>query len=104
MKYIPNPIDTSRVYLSDDLLQLTETLAANTHDIWAQSRIQEGWIFGEAKDSKKMTTPCLVPYDQLSESEKAYDRNTAMECLKVLISLGYRIVKCDQAADQNPPV
>ena len=93
MKYIPNPIDTSNVQLTDDLLLLTELLAANIHDVWAKGRIEEGWVYGEAKDSVKRTTPCLVPYHMLSDEEKAYDRNTAMETIKVLVSLGYNIEK-----------
>lgn len=93
MDYIPNPIDTSKISLSDELLQLTELLAANIHDTWARGRLTEGWVYGAKKDSEAKTTPCLVPYDALPEEEKAYDRNTAMETIKVLVSLGYRIKK-----------
>ena len=37
------------------------------------------------------TNPCLIPYKDLSESEKEYDRQTAVETLKVILFLGYRI-------------
>ena len=33
----------------------------------------------------------VIPYDRLPEAEKAYDRNTASETLKAILSLGYRI-------------
>ena len=89
--YKPNPINTEDVELPRELLELTEKIAENVHDIWAQGRISEGWTYGEVRDDKAKTTPCLVPYSELSEGEKAYDRNTAMETLKMIIKLGYEI-------------
>ncbi len=91
--YIPKPIDTSEIKLSKELCELTEQLAENAHDVWAAGRAAEGWTYGERKDSEKKTTPCLVPYGELPESEKEYDRNTALETLKLIIKLGYRISK-----------
>ena len=91
--YTPKPINTSDIELPEELLQLTELIAANVHDVWACGRISEGWVYGEVKDPEKKTTPLLVPYDELPESEKAYDRNTALETLKVVLSLHYSIKK-----------
>ena len=91
--YNPKPIDTSNVELDDELLNLRELIAKNVHDVWAAGRIKEGWIFGEVKDPNKKTTPLLVPYEELPESEKDYDRNTAYETLKLIIKLGYKITK-----------
>ncbi|RGF48554.1 RyR domain-containing protein [Ruminococcus callidus] len=62
---------------------------------WAAGRIKEGWIYGEIKNTEEKTTPCLVPYDELPESEKEYDRNTAIETLKLIIKLGYKITRKD---------
>lgn len=92
-RYQPQPIDTSVINLSPDILQLTEQLAENTHNHWAQQRLQEGWQYGPERDDTDKTHPCLIPYAQLPESEKAYDRNTAMETLKAMLALGYKIVK-----------
>ena len=89
--YEPKPIDTSGVTLSEELLALTETIAENVHDVWAAGRIAEGWVYGEEKNAEKKTTPLLVPYSQLPESEKDYDRNTAMETIKLIVKLGYTI-------------
>lgn len=91
--YTPNPIDTGDVALPEQLLALTEKIAENVHDVWAQGRIREGWTYGEMRDDVAKTNPCLVPYDQLPDSEREYDRNTAMETLKLIIRLGYRIEK-----------
>ena len=91
--YNPKPIDTKNVALPEELLELTEKIAENVHEIWALGRVSEGWTYGEKRDDAKKTTPCLVPYSELPEGEKDYDRNTALETLKVIISLGYKIEK-----------
>jgi len=91
MKYKPKPIDTSGVKLTRGLRKLTEELAENNHDLWAKKRLSEGWIYGPNRDDNKKTHPDLVPYKDLSDSEKEYDRITAMEGLKAIIALGYQI-------------
>ena len=91
--YTPKPIDTKDITLPDELLALTERIAENVHDVWAQGRISEGWTYGETKDFGKKTTPLLVPYEELADSEKDYDRNTALETLKLIVHLGYSIKK-----------
>lgn len=91
--YKPNPIDTSDVVLSAELLDITEKLAENAHDVWAQGRIEQGWTYGEQRDDIRKTTPCLVPYDQLPDEEKRYDRETAMGTIRLLVKMGYEIRK-----------
>ena len=91
--YTPKPIDTKDVVLVPELLELTEQIAENVHENWAAGRLKEGWTYGEKRDDVKKTTPCLIPYDELPESEKEYDRNTAIETLKLIVALGYRISK-----------
>lgn len=91
--YIPNPVDTAKVNLPPDLLELTEKIAENVHENWALGRISEGWTYGAERNDQAKTSPCLIPYDQLTDSEKEYDRKTAMETLKLIVALGYRIEK-----------
>lgn len=91
--YKPNPVDTSQVVLSADLTELTERIAENVHEVWAQGRIREGWTYGPVRDDATKQTPCLVPYDMLPENEKDYDRHTAMETIKLILQLGYQIQK-----------
>ncbi len=93
MNFRPRPIDTSEVMLNPNVLELTEKLAKNTHDVWAQGRLAEGWQYGPGRNDENKTHPDLIPYEELAESEKEYDRNTAMQTLKAIIALGYRIEK-----------
>ncbi len=89
--YTPKTIDTSQISLSADLRGLVEKLAQNNHDHWARQRIQEGWRYGPRRDDNKKEHPDLVPYEQLPESEKEYDRKTVVEALKAIIALGYEV-------------
>ena len=91
--YIPDPVDTSNVELPDSLLELTEKIAENVHEVWSKSRIKDGWKYGEVRNDERKETPCLVPYNELPDSEKDYDRNTALETIKLIIKLGYDIRK-----------
>ncbi len=91
--YKPAPIDTSTIVLPDELIALSEVIAKNVHEVWASERIKEGWTYGEKRDDEKKVTPCLVPYEELPESEKEYDRQTAFQTLKLVVKLGYKISK-----------
>lgn len=91
--YKPNPIDTSKIELPQDLLELTEKIAENVHENWSIGRIADGWTYGVTRDDDKKTTPCLVPYSELSDSEKEFDRVTALQTLKLIVALGYKISK-----------
>lgn len=91
-EYIPQPIDVSMISLEADLEELTEMIAENAHDIWAIQRMEKGWTYGKERDDKMKKNPDMVPYDQLSEPEKDYDRKMAIGTLKLVKRLGYRIV------------
>ena len=93
MNYKSNPIDTSDVVLNEELMLLMEKLAEQVHEIWAQGREEEGWVWGPVRDDKKKETPCLVPYEELPENEKDFDRRTATATLKMIDKLGFKIVK-----------
>lgn len=93
--YQPHPILTDDVELSEDILLLSEQIAENVHDVWAASRIAEGWTWGIERNDTLKQHPCLVPYSELPETEKEYDRKTAIQTLKLILKLGYTIKKKD---------
>ncbi len=90
-QYIPNPIDTSDVQLPVELTPLLEAMAKNVHEVWAQERIKQGWKYGEKRDDATKRHPGLVAYEELPEEEKAYDRNTSVETLKIILKYGFKI-------------
>ena len=91
--YMPKPIDTTQISLPEDLLELKEQIAENVHEVWSAGRIADGWTYGEERNDAEKKHPCLVPYNQLPEEEKEFDRNTALETLKLIVALGYKIEK-----------
>ena len=93
MNYKPEPINTAGVTLPDELVELTELLAENAHEHWALLRMAEGWTYGPERNDTAKTHPDLVPYNELADSEKEYDRKSAMETLKAILSLGFKIGK-----------
>ncbi len=92
-KYIPQPLDTSDVVLGEELQGLVEEMAKNVHEVWAKTRLEQGWTYGEERNDALKHHPCLVAYEELPESEKEYDRNTALETLKLICKLGFKIKK-----------
>ncbi len=92
-KYIPQPIDTTGVELPKDLKILVEQMSKNVHEVWSETRISQGWQYGEQRNDELKTHPCLVPYEDLPDSEKEYDRNTSIETLKFIMKLGFKIEK-----------
>jgi RyR domain-containing protein len=90
--YVPHPLDTSHISLAH-LEPLLEQLARNAHEMWAQKRIEDGWKYGPERNDRLKTHPSLVPYEELDESEKSYDRALVNEALKSILSLGYTIEK-----------
>jgi hypothetical protein len=91
--YEPKPIDLTGVELPEELEELREAIAENAHEVWAVNRKAEGWSYGSKRDDEKKQNPCMIPYSQLPESEKAYDREMAVNTIKLLIKLGYEIKK-----------
>ncbi len=73
------------------LSQLSEQLARHVHETWMENRRKDGWVYGERRDDVLKTHPCLVPYEQLSEEEKDYDRATSQETILFIREAGFEI-------------
>ncbi len=92
MTYAPKPFDTSTVRLPESIGPLVEIMAENAHETWAQLRIAEGWRYGPSRDDAAQTHPDLVPYADLPDAEREYDRQLAISTLKLLLGRGYTII------------
>lgn len=96
LEYEPVPLDLSGIELEDDLDELREAIAENAHEVWALGRKKEGWSYGPKRDDQLKQTPDMVPYSQLPDSEKQYDRDMAINTIKLLKKLGYELVRKDR--------
>lgn len=92
-EYKPHPISLDDISLTEDLTELREAIAENSHDIWAETRMAEGWTYGEVRDDDKKLHPNLVPYSVLPESDKEYERIMAWNTIKLVKKLGFKITK-----------
>lgn len=90
-EYTPSPLDTTDITLPESLTNLTESMARNVHEVWASGRVRKGWKFGPTRNDEMKTHPCLVSYEDLPDSEREYDRQTAVQTLKLIVKLGYQI-------------
>lgn len=93
LKYIPQPIGVDDVKLPTGLENLVELMARQVHELWAAERIKQGWTYNPKRDDTLKHHPCLIPYDDLPEDEKIYDRKTALGTLQLILKLGYNISK-----------
>jgi hypothetical protein len=59
--------------------------------VWAAQRTADGWSYGPERDDVMRKHPCLVPYSDLPESERTYDRKMVTETIRALLALGYSI-------------
>lgn len=91
--YTPHPVDTEDIFIPRELNELVDAMAENVHEVWSQNRINQGWSYGQERNDSLKQHPCLVPYQELNNDEKLYDRNTVIETLKLILKLGFKIVK-----------
>jgi hypothetical protein len=89
--YRPRPLATEHIPLTPEILALVESLAENAHEIWAAERMRDGWSWGPARDDAKREHPCLVPYAELPEREREYDRAMVLGSVRAILALGYTI-------------
>lgn len=96
--YEPKPIPTDDVKVPPHLRSVIELLAENTHEVWAQMRMEQGWKYGPRRDDAKKEHNGLVPYIYLTQDEKQMDRNTAMQTVKLILRFGFNFVHKDHHA------
>lgn len=89
--YVPSPVDTENISLTEEMKELIEILARNTHEVWSCQRLRDGWKYGKERDDGQKLHPCLVAYEELSETERSYDREIVEQVIKGLMVLGYEI-------------
>lgn len=91
--YLPHPVDITNITLPNELETLVEQMSKNVHEVWAATRIAQGWKYGKERNDELKTHPCLIPYEELPEEEKVYDRNTSINTLKFILKQGFNITK-----------
>ena len=45
----------------------------SSHKAWMRKKVNEGWVYGDAKDPEKKTHPCIKPFGDLPQEQRAKD-------------------------------
>lgn len=70
-----------------------EALARLEHDRWVDERLTAGWTLGPERDHENLISPYLIPYDELPERVKEYDRDPARQLIGLVKSAGLMVVR-----------
>ena len=89
--FVPKPVETDEINLPSYIESVRDKLAENTHEVWSMNKIEAGWVHAETRDDVNKTHPCLTSFERLPLNEKKYDTTLALQTLKTIIALGYRI-------------
>lgn len=65
------------------------TTSAIVHESWMRDKLAAGWVYGPEKrpDATPPTHPCLVPYAELPEAQRAKDAIFRDVTLTTLIAI-----------------
>ncbi|OCT66306.1 hypothetical protein XELAEV_18042564mg [Xenopus laevis] len=99
--FVPYPVDTVQIVLPPHLERIREKLAENVHELWALTRIEQGWTYGTVRDDNKRLHPCLLDFHSLPEAERNYNLLMSGETLKTLLALGCHVGMADEKAEEN---
>ncbi|GAB0201892.1 ryanodine receptor 1 [Grus japonensis] len=99
--FTPCPVDTLQIVLPPHLERIREKLAENVHELWALTRIEQGWTYGPIRDDARRLHPCLLSFPRLPEPERSYNLQMSGETLKTLLALGCHVGMADEKAEEN---
>ena len=63
------------------------------HQRWVDERTMQGWKLSPVKDVDKKLSPYLVPWEQLPEEIREYDRNVVRGMPRFLAKAGFQVYR-----------
>lgn len=78
-----------RAFTDDEV----EFLAHEEHDRWVEERVRAGWVYGPVKDEERKVSPYLVPWSELDDGIREYDRDPVREMIGLVESAGLAIIR-----------
>jgi ppGpp synthetase/RelA/SpoT-type nucleotidyltranferase len=70
-----------------------ERMAELEHGRWNVERLRDGWRFGKPRDDSRKLHDCLVPWNELPEEIKRYDRDAVRAFPEILAQAGLEIYR-----------
>jgi len=68
-----------------------ETMSEMEHERWNAERFKDGWKLGKTKDVQRKISPYLVPWAELPEDVKEWDRETVRKIPELLAGVGLEV-------------
>ena len=68
-----------------------EIMAGVVHEHWMAERERAGWVFGPERDVVRKITPYLIPYADLPDAVKEWDRQAVCAIPEVLAAAGLEV-------------
>ncbi len=86
------------IVFGNDILDL---LARMEHDRWCRERIENGWRHGHRRNNEKRIHPMLVPWTDMPDEMKQYDREAVRHLPELLLKSGYAISSIYEHPDRK---
>jgi hypothetical protein len=72
-----------------------EILARMEHDRWWADKALAGWTHAPDRNDLQLLHPDMIPYEQLSDKIKQWDRNSVIKMIEILDSEGLVVTRTD---------
>lgn len=85
--YIISTIFLLQIQLPAYIENVRDKLAENLHEIWAASKIEQGWSYGEVRDDPRKKNPSINNFEKVPMTEKKYVITVSFETLRYMSKL-----------------
>jgi len=72
-----------------------EKMSIYEHELWMEDKLRRGYTLGESTEAEPYHSPYLVPWEELDDDIKQYDRDQIANIIGILKEVGYAVVKAD---------
>eukprot|EP01135_Chromosphaera_perkinsii_P010510 Nk52_evm20s2152 gene=Nk52_evmTU20s2152 len=93
--FCPIPLSSEGLELPNDMEEMVDKLAENSHNTELEAKKRDGWCFSFKDDDQRKYMTALVPYHELDEGRKDIYRGPLRETIQVIISVGFKIRRFD---------
>jgi hypothetical protein len=76
--------------------QEVELLAEMEHDRWMEENRRQGWTYAPERDDNRKTSPYMVPWNELPDNVKDWDRGFIRGLPRFLAGVGFQIIRLGQ--------
>jgi len=80
---------------------LLDLLARLEHDRWSREKIDAGWRYAPRREPQDRIHECLIPWDEMPDDLRQYDRQYVQNLPELLFKTGYAITSVYKDPDRR---